>query len=63
MSKSLGNVIDPIDTVDEFSADALRFTLAALAVQGRDIKLSKDRLELYSQILQTSFLMRQNIFN
>ena len=47
MSKSRGNVIDPIDTIKEYSADALRFTLAALAVQGRDIKLSKDRLELY----------------
>jgi len=47
MSKSRGNVIDPIDTIEEYSADALRFTLAALAVQGRDIRLSKDRLELY----------------
>ena len=47
MSKSKGNVIDPIDTIKEYSADALRFTLAALAVQGRDIRLSKDRLELY----------------
>ncbi len=47
MSKSKGNVIDPIDTVNEYSADALRFTLAALAIQGRDIRLSRDRLELY----------------
>ncbi len=47
MSKSKGNVIDPIDTIEEYSADALRFTLAILAVQGRDIRLSKDRLELY----------------
>ncbi|BAF70123.1 valine--tRNA ligase [Nitratiruptor sp. SB155-2] len=47
MSKSRGNVIDPIDTIEEYSADALRFTLAALAVQGRDIRLSKERLELY----------------
>ena len=47
MSKSKGNVIDPIDTIESYSADALRFTLAALAVQGRDIRLSKDRLELY----------------
>ncbi|SMC09625.1 valine--tRNA ligase [Nitratiruptor tergarcus] len=47
MSKSKGNVIDPIDTINEYSADAMRFTLAILAVQGRDIRLSKDRLELY----------------
>ncbi len=45
MSKSKGNVIDPLDTIDKFSTDALRFTLAVLAVQGRDIKLSIDRLE------------------
>jgi valyl-tRNA synthetase len=45
MSKSKGNVIDPLDMINEFSADSLRFTLAVLAVQGRDIKLSKDRLE------------------
>ncbi|MDR1615077.1 MAG: valine--tRNA ligase, partial [Campylobacteraceae bacterium] len=45
MSKSKGNVIDPLDMINEFSADTLRFTLAVLAVQGRDIKLSRDRLE------------------
>jgi valyl-tRNA synthetase len=39
-------VIDPLVTINEYSADALRFTLAVLAVQGRDIKLSKERLEL-----------------
>ncbi len=44
MSKSLGNVIDPLDTIDQYSADALRFTLAVLAVQGRDIKLSEEKL-------------------
>ncbi len=47
MSKSKGNVIDPLDMIKEFNADTLRFTLAALAVQGRDIKLSKDKLGLY----------------
>jgi valyl-tRNA synthetase len=47
MSKSKGNVIDPLDMVEEFSADTLRFTLAALAAQGRDIKLSSDRLGQY----------------
>ncbi|MRJ03173.1 MAG: valine--tRNA ligase [Epsilonproteobacteria bacterium] len=46
MNKSLGNVIDPLDTIREYSADALRFTLAVLAVQGRDIRLSKEKLEL-----------------
>ncbi len=45
MSKSKGNVIDPLDIVQEHSADALRFTLAILAAQGRDIRLSKDKLE------------------
>ncbi len=47
MSKSKGNVIDPLDMVEEFSADTLRFTLAALAAQGRDIKLSTQRLGQY----------------
>ena len=46
MSKSKGNVIDPIEMVEKYSTDALRFTLAILAVQGRDIRLSKDKLEL-----------------
>ncbi len=45
MSKSKGNVIDPLEMVDKYSADAMRFTLAVLAVQGRDIKLSEDKLE------------------
>lgn len=45
MSKSKGNVIDPLDTINEYSADTLRFTLAVLAVQGRDIKLSSEKLE------------------
>jgi valyl-tRNA synthetase len=45
MSKSRGNVVDPLDVIDEHSADALRFTLAILAAQGRDIKLSAKRLE------------------
>ena len=55
MSKSKGNVIDPIDTIESYSADALRFTLAALAVQGRDIRLSKDRLELYRNFTNKLF--------
>ena len=47
MSKSKGNVIDPLGLVDEFGADALRFTLAAMAAQGGDIKLAKTRVEGY----------------
>jgi valyl-tRNA synthetase len=47
MSKSKGNVIDPLALIDEYGADALRFTLAAMAAQGRDIKLSAQRVEGY----------------
>ncbi|RTL54685.1 MAG: valine--tRNA ligase [Bradyrhizobiaceae bacterium] len=47
MSKSKGNVIDPLYMIDEYGADALRFTLAAMAAQGRDIKLSTQRVEGY----------------
>jgi valyl-tRNA synthetase len=47
MSKSKGNVIDPLALIDEYGADALRFTLAAMAAQGRDIKLSPQRVEGY----------------
>ena len=47
MSKSKGNVIDPLQLIDEYGADALRFTLAAMAAQGRDIKLATSRVEGY----------------
>jgi valyl-tRNA synthetase len=47
MSKSKGNVIDPLDLMTEYGADALRFTLAAMAAQGRDIKLSTARVAGY----------------
>jgi valyl-tRNA synthetase len=47
MSKSKGNVIDPIELIDKFGADALRFTLTALAAQGRDVRLSESRVEGY----------------
>ncbi|MDL0088667.1 valine--tRNA ligase [Campylobacter gastrosuis] len=46
MSKSSGNIINPLDKIDEYSADILRFTLAILAVQGRDIRLSEEKLVL-----------------
>jgi valyl-tRNA synthetase len=45
MSKSKGNVIDPLDLIDKYGCDALRFTLTALAAQGRDIKLAESRVE------------------
>ncbi|HEU4661496.1 MAG TPA: valine--tRNA ligase [Pseudolabrys sp.] len=47
MSKSKGNVIDPLHLIEQYGADALRFTLAAMAAQGRDIKLSTQRVEGY----------------
>jgi valyl-tRNA synthetase len=47
MSKSKGNVIDPLVVIDQHGADPLRFTLAIMAGQGRDIKLSVDRVEGY----------------
>jgi valyl-tRNA synthetase len=47
MSKSKGNVIDPLELIDAYGADALRFTLAAMAAQGRDIKLATSRVEGY----------------
>ena len=47
MSKSIGNVLDPLELIDEFGADALRFTLTSMAAMGRDLKLSKDRIQGY----------------
>jgi valyl-tRNA synthetase len=47
MSKSRGNVIDPLEVMDRFGTDAFRFTLAALAAQGRDIRLAEERIEGY----------------
>ncbi|MEM8851931.1 MAG: class I tRNA ligase family protein, partial [Pseudomonadota bacterium] len=47
MSKSLGNVLDPLDLIDEYGADAVRFTLAAMAAMGRDLKLSTQRIAGY----------------
>lgn len=47
MSKSKGNVIDPLELIEQYGADALRFTLAAMAAQGRDIKLATSRVEGY----------------
>ncbi len=47
MSKSKGNIIDPLVLIDKYGADAVRFTLAAMAAQGRDIKLAESRVEGY----------------
>ncbi|HYI40879.1 MAG TPA: class I tRNA ligase family protein, partial [Allosphingosinicella sp.] len=47
MSKTLGNTVDPLGLIDRFGADALRFTLAAMESQGRDIKLDEKRVEGY----------------
>ncbi len=47
MSKSKGNVVDPLELIDEFGADALRFTMASLATPGRDVKPSRARIEGY----------------
>ncbi|MBT5469083.1 MAG: valine--tRNA ligase [Nitrospina sp.] len=47
MSKTKGNVIDPLQIMEQYGTDALRFTLAAFAAQGRDIKLAEDRIEGY----------------
>jgi valyl-tRNA synthetase len=47
MSKSKGNVMDPLDIIDKYGADALRFTLSIFAAQGRDVKMSEQRVEGY----------------
>jgi len=47
MSKTKGNVVDPLDLIDEYGADALRFTMAAMSGQARDIRLSRERIEGY----------------
>ncbi|MCR4376826.1 MAG: valine--tRNA ligase [Rhodospirillales bacterium] len=47
MSKSKGNVLDPLELIDQFGSDAVRFTMTSQAVQGRDVKLSTSRIEGY----------------
>jgi valyl-tRNA synthetase len=51
MSKSKGNVIDPLDVIDRYGTDAFRFTLAAFAAQGRDIKMSEKRVDGYRHFI------------
>ena len=51
MSKSKGNVIDPLDIINKYGADSLRFTLISMASPGRDVKLSEDRVKSYRNFL------------
>ena len=51
MSKSKGNVIDPLELIEKYSADALRFTLLSMASPGRDVKLSEERVKGYRNFL------------
>ena len=51
MSKSKGNVMDPLLVMDKYGTDALRFTMTAFAAQGRDIRLSEDRIEGYRHFI------------
>jgi valyl-tRNA synthetase len=65
MSKSRGNVIDPLVMIERYGTDAFRFTLTAFAVQGRDIKLSEERIEGYrhfvNKIWNASRLVLMNL--
>ena len=65
MSKSRGNVIDPVVMMDQYGTDALRFTLTSFAAQGRDVKLSEERIEGYrhfvNKIWNASRLVLMNI--
>ncbi|MFB3924819.1 MAG: valine--tRNA ligase [Syntrophales bacterium] len=51
MSKSRGNIIDPIEMIEKYGADAFRFTLAAFTAQGRDIRMSEERIEGYRHFI------------
>ena len=69
MSKSKRNVIDPLEIIEKYSADALRFTLLSMASPGRDVKLSEDRVKGYRNFLNklwnaNNFLiMNKCVFN
>jgi valyl-tRNA synthetase len=62
MSKTRGNVIDPLDIMDGFGADALRFSLAALAAQGRDIRLSLSVIEGYRNFMNKTWNASRFVF-
>jgi valyl-tRNA synthetase len=51
MSKSKGNSVDPIEMIDKYGADAIRFTLAAFTAQGRDVKMSEERIQGYGYFI------------
>ncbi len=51
MSKSTGNVVDPLDMIEKYGTDAFRFTLTAFAAQGREIKMDEDRIEGYRHFI------------
>ena len=51
MSKSKGNSVDPIEMIDRYGADAVRFTLAAFTAQGRDVKMSEERIQGYGHFI------------
>ena len=51
MSKSKGNIIDPLDLIEKYGCDSLRFTLAALSAQGRDVKLAESRVAGYRNFI------------
>lgn len=67
MSKSKGNVIDPLVMIDKFGADAFRFSLAAFAAQGRDVRFSEERVEGYRHFINklwnaTRFMLQYGSF-
>jgi valyl-tRNA synthetase len=63
MSKSKGNVIDPLVLIDKYGADAFRFTLAAFAAQGRDVRFSEDRVEGYRHFINKLWNATKFIIN
>ena len=68
MSKSKGNVIDPLTIINDFGADALRFTLISMSSPGRDVKLSLDRVKGYRNFITKiwntfSYCEMNNVFN
>jgi valyl-tRNA synthetase len=63
MSKSKGNVIDPLVMIDKYGADAFRFTLAAFAAQGRDVRFSEDRVEGYRHFINKLWNATRYIIN
>jgi len=62
MSKTRGNVIDPLEVIDEYGADAMRFSLTALATQGRDIKLSMPVIQGYRNFINKIWNASRFIF-